>query len=75
MLGRKTYEPEELAHAKKEFLMNNDGVIRGNNVIKYIPEGSVLKLEVGDHIVPTAADFERRLRAGIETRYLLERNL
>jgi hypothetical protein len=132
MLGRKTYEPEELAHAKKamdsqlkaykklakavgasgdpdaqsalkafeplftgnlalaldrrfvhrlrvvtgkdgtplnelelisESLMNNDGVMRGNNVIKYIPEDSVLKLEVGDHIVPTAADFERLSKA------------
>jgi hypothetical protein len=42
-----------------ESLMNNDGVFRGNNVIKYVPEQSVVKLEAGDRIRLTADDFER----------------
>jgi hypothetical protein len=40
-------------------LMNNDGVMRTNNVIKYIPEKSVLKLGSGDQIRLSAEDFER----------------
>jgi hypothetical protein len=39
-------------------LMNNDGVLRGNNVIKLIPEQSVLKLNIGDRIRLSAAQFE-----------------
>jgi hypothetical protein len=35
--------------------MNNDGVLRGNNVIKLIPDQSVLKLSVGDRIRLSAA--------------------
>jgi hypothetical protein len=42
-----------------ESLMNNDGVFRGNNVIKYVPEQSVVKLAPGDRIRLTADDFER----------------
>jgi hypothetical protein len=42
-----------------ESLMNNDGVFRGNNVIKYVPEQSVVKLQPGDRIRLTADDFER----------------
>jgi hypothetical protein len=44
-------------------LMNNDGVLRGNNVIKYVPEQSVLKLEPGDRIELSAADFDRFAKA------------
>lgn len=40
-------------------LMNNDGVLRGTTVIKWIPEQSVTKLRIGDTIRLTAADFER----------------
>jgi hypothetical protein len=40
-------------------LMNNDGVLRGNNVIKLIPDESVLKLDIGDRIRLSAAEFER----------------
>jgi hypothetical protein len=40
-------------------LMNNNGVLRGNNVIKYDPEASVLELEIGDQIRLTVDDFER----------------
>ena len=39
-------------------LMNNRGVFQGNNVIKYVPESSVLKLRAGDAIRLKAADFE-----------------
>jgi len=44
-------------------LMNNDGVLRGNNVIKYVPEQSVLKLEPGDRIELSAAQFDRLAKA------------
>ncbi|MGN6792735.1 MAG: hypothetical protein ACTHJW_10145 [Streptosporangiaceae bacterium] len=40
-------------------LMNNNGVLRGNNVIKYVPEQSVTKLEIGEAITPTEDDFGR----------------
>jgi hypothetical protein len=40
-------------------LINNNGVLRGINVIKYVPDQSVLKLSIGDRINLTAADFER----------------
>ena len=39
-------------------LINNGGVFRGNNVIKYVPESSVVKLRAGDAIRLKAADFE-----------------
>ena len=44
-------------------LMNNHGIFQGNNVIKYIPDQSVVKLNVGDKIRMTAEEFER-LSAG-----------
>jgi hypothetical protein len=40
-------------------LMNNNGVLRGNNVIKYVPDESVVGLAIGDHIRLSAEDFER----------------
>jgi hypothetical protein len=46
-----------------ESLMNNDGVLRGNNVIKYLPDESVLKLSVGDRITLRVDDFEKLARA------------
>jgi hypothetical protein len=33
-----------------ESLMSNGGVLRDGNVVKYVPEESVLKLGVGDEI-------------------------
>ncbi|MEA2264789.1 MAG: hypothetical protein QOE27_372 [Solirubrobacteraceae bacterium] len=54
-------------------LMNNDGVLRGNNVIKLIPGESVLKIEIGDRIRLRADDFERLARAffaEIEARFV-----
>ena len=40
-------------------LMNNAGTFRENNVIKYVPESSVLKVDVGDTIKLGLDDFER----------------
>ena len=40
-------------------LLNNKGILRGNNVIKYMPGQSVVKLNVGDKIRLTADEFER----------------
>jgi hypothetical protein len=42
-----------------ESLMNNGGVLRGNNVIKYVPEDAVLNVEPGAKISLSAADFEQ----------------
>ena len=42
-----------------ESLMDNDGVLRGNNVIKFVPADSVLQLDIGDRIRLGAAQFER----------------
>jgi len=56
-----------------ESLMNNGGVLRGNNVIKYSPEESVLGLEIGDQIELTKAQFEELSKAfvaEIEAKYL-----
>lgn len=44
-------------------LMNNDAVLRGNNVIKLVPEESVVKLDIGDRIRLRAAEFERLSKA------------
>jgi hypothetical protein len=46
-----------------ESLMNNDGALRGNNVIKYTPEAAVLKLDVGDRVRLGVADFDRLAKA------------
>ena len=42
-----------------ESLMNNDGVLRGNNVVKYAAEKSVVGLKTGDRITLTRDDFDR----------------
>jgi hypothetical protein len=40
-------------------LMHNNGILRGNRGIKYIPGQSVVKLKIGDPIHLTAEQFER----------------
>ena len=40
-------------------LMNNDGILRGSNATKLIPDQSVLKLSIGDPIRITEEEFER----------------
>jgi hypothetical protein len=47
-------------------LMNNAGVLATNNVIKYVPEQSVVKLNAGDRIRLTAEQFERLSAAFFE---------
>jgi hypothetical protein len=47
-------------------LINNNGVLRGNNVIKYVPQEAVVKLELGDQIRLTAKDFENLSTAFFE---------
>jgi hypothetical protein len=46
-----------------EALLENGGLLRGNNVIKYAPDQSVLGLDVGDRIKLTAVEFERLAKA------------
>jgi hypothetical protein len=46
-----------------ESLLNNDGVLRGNKVVQFLPEQSVLKLNIGDHIRLSAAQFELLAKA------------
>jgi len=40
-------------------LMNNNGILRDSNVIKLVPDQSVVNLHIGDPIRLTAAAFER----------------
>jgi hypothetical protein len=40
-------------------LLNNMGVFRGNNVVKLVPEESVVKVPFGEAIRLTSDDFER----------------
>jgi hypothetical protein len=47
-----------------ESLLNNGGVFRELNVIKYKPEDSVVGLKAGDHIRLTRDDFAK-LSAGV----------
>jgi hypothetical protein len=54
-------------------LMNNDGILRGNNVVKYVPEAAVVKLKIGDPIRLSAEHFERlsaAFFAELERRFL-----
>ena len=47
-------------------MMDNDGELRGNSVIKFVPGESVLGLNIGDRISLTAADFERLATAFLD---------
>ncbi len=42
-----------------ESLMNNNGIFRANNVIRYIVEDSVVGLNIGDQIRLSVGEFER----------------
>jgi hypothetical protein len=44
-------------------LINNGGVLRGNNVIKYVPDQTVVKLAVGDRVALSASQFTRLSKA------------
>ena len=43
--------------------MNNDGILRRGNVVELIPQQSVVKLDLGDRIRLSAAQFHRLSRA------------
>ncbi len=40
-------------------LMSNNGILRGSNVIKYIPDQSIVKPNTGDQIRLSAEESER----------------
>jgi hypothetical protein len=63
MTSGKDGNPINEVELLSDSLMNNDAELRGDNVIKYIPDESVLKLEVGDRIRINAAQFERLSKA------------
>jgi len=46
-----------------ESLMNNDDVLRGNNVVKFVADQSVTKLVVGDRLQLSDEQFERLAKA------------
>jgi len=46
-----------------ESLMNNDAVLRGSNVVKFVADDSVLKLSLGDRIRLSVADFDNLAKA------------
>lgn len=49
-----------------ESLMNNDGVFKGNNVIKYVPEKAAVGLAIGDRIRLNAEQFDQLYRAYLD---------
>jgi hypothetical protein len=56
-----------------ESVLNNGGVLRGNNVIRYVPDDSVLKLGVGDRIRLGVGQFQKLSKgflAEIESRFM-----
>jgi hypothetical protein len=60
-----------------ESLMNNDGELRGNNVIRLRPAETVLGLDVGDDIALGENDFVRLAHGvlgEIESKYVLQRS-
>jgi hypothetical protein len=73
MVTGKDGNPLNEVELMSDSLMNNDGVLRGNNVIKLIPDQSVLKLDIGDRISLSAGQFERLSKAflaEIEARFV-----
>ncbi|MEA2445767.1 MAG: hypothetical protein QOJ12_3059 [Thermoleophilales bacterium] len=63
MVSGKDGNPLNEVELLSESLMDNDGVLRGNNVIKLVPEQSVLKLDIGGRIAIGAVQFERLAKA------------
>jgi hypothetical protein len=63
MVTGKDGNPLNEVELMADSLMNNDGVLRGNNVIELKPGESVVKLDLGDPIRLSAAQFARLTRA------------
>jgi hypothetical protein len=73
MVTGKDANPLNEVELLAESLMNDDGVLRGNNVIKLVPAETVLKLEIGDRIELSAEQFEslsKAFLAEIEARFV-----
>ncbi len=76
MVTGKDSNPLNEVELLSDSLMNNEGVLRADNVIKYDPDESVVKLQVGDPIKLTESDFERlssAFFAELERRFLERR--
>jgi len=72
MVAGKDGNPLNEVASIADSLMSNDGVLRGSNVIRWIPDRSILGLQIGDTIAQAAADFERlaaALFAELERRF------
>jgi hypothetical protein len=63
MVTGKNGNPLNEVELLSDSLLNNRGVLRDNNVIKLIPDESVLKLDTGDRIRLSAAQFQRLSKA------------
>jgi hypothetical protein len=63
MVMGKDGNPLNEVELMSDALMNNDGVLRGNQVIKLIPDQPVLKLNIRDRIRLSAAQFQRLSKA------------
>jgi hypothetical protein len=73
MVTGKDGNPLNEVELMSDSLMNNDGILRGNNAIKLIPDQSVLKLNIGEEIGLSQAQFERLSKAfltDIESKFL-----
>jgi hypothetical protein len=57
MVTGKDTNPLTEVELLSDSLMNNAGILRRNSVIKYVPDQSVLELQVGDSVRLTAAQF------------------
>jgi hypothetical protein len=66
MVTGKDGNPLNEVELMSDSLMNNDGVLRGSNLIKLIPDRSVSKLNIGDQIELSAAQFERLAKAFLD---------
>lgn len=63
MVTGKDGNPLNEVELMTESLLNNGGVLRGNNVVKLVPAESVVGLDIGDRIALTAGQFERLAKA------------
>jgi hypothetical protein len=73
MVTGKDINPLNEVELISDSVMNNDAVLQGNNVIKLVPDQSVLKLDSGDRIRLSAAQFEslsKAFLAEIESKFL-----
>ena len=63
MVTGKDANPLNEVELLTESLMAGEGVLRTNNVIKWVPDQTVLKLDAGDRIALTAEQFDELAKA------------